>query len=150
MNGVFFNNFVAKRSFLFSGDEWSNLLWARSKICIKAIDKFGNVLEGELQCPDKENVVDVIQSQKNSYGLSGYSSFKGVFLNYWRTTQSKPSTPPNKFAENENAKWYLIYDKHIVLLPKTQLRNDEYLLAEMCLVQKEFIVSNHTKIEVIC
>uniref|UniRef100_A0AC34G8D5 BACK domain-containing protein n=1 Tax=Panagrolaimus sp. ES5 TaxID=591445 RepID=A0AC34G8D5_9BILA len=151
MDSFFFNTFVAKRSFLFSGDEWSTFLCARSKVYIKVIDENGNLLEGELQCPDKDRVVAAIQSQKNIGGTIGYSGFKGVFFNFWEFNQSKPLTPSH-LTENENAQWYLIIDKNgnIVVMTNTKLEADDYLLAELFHVQNEFLISNRTKIEVFC
>uniref|UniRef100_A0AC34FS11 BTB domain-containing protein n=1 Tax=Panagrolaimus sp. ES5 TaxID=591445 RepID=A0AC34FS11_9BILA len=135
-----------KKSFLFSGDELSDILCARSKVFVKVIDVNGKVMKGELQCGHSEKFADIILSQKNTN--SSFLQNGGGYC-YWNTERSKPSTP-SKLTKSDKIEWYLVYDEDGDLaVGHRHDIGDSYLLAEMS-AENGFKLSKGCKIESFC
>uniref|UniRef100_A0AC34F6U2 BTB domain-containing protein n=1 Tax=Panagrolaimus sp. ES5 TaxID=591445 RepID=A0AC34F6U2_9BILA len=140
MNVEFLIKFVVKKSFLFSGEELSDILWAaRGKVYVKVIDANGNILKGLLNCPEMDKVGDAIQSQKDIL----YDTD-----NCWKTKQTIPSEP-SKITENASTIWYLVYDLNgdLALKHKNVLNCTHYILAEM-VAESGFYITSKCKIEI--
>uniref|UniRef100_A0AC34FQK7 BTB domain-containing protein n=1 Tax=Panagrolaimus sp. ES5 TaxID=591445 RepID=A0AC34FQK7_9BILA len=93
---------------------------------VKITDKNGKKMTGELQCYETENVIAVIQSQKDICSRSGSYC-------WWYTRQIKPSSPSKLFKDNKIS-WYLVYECYgdLAVKHRCQLNNaSDYLLAEM-------------------
>uniref|UniRef100_A0A914YST6 BTB domain-containing protein n=1 Tax=Panagrolaimus superbus TaxID=310955 RepID=A0A914YST6_9BILA len=140
MNIEFLIKFVVKKSFLFSGDKLSDILWsARGKVYVKIFDANNKIMKGILNCPDIEKIGEVIQSQKNIIYGSDYS---------WKTRQAKPSAP-SKIIKKSTIEWYLIYDGSGDLAVKhgRKVEDDHYILAEMY-AEDGFFLTRKCKIEI--
>uniref|UniRef100_A0A914QN17 BTB domain-containing protein n=1 Tax=Panagrolaimus davidi TaxID=227884 RepID=A0A914QN17_9BILA len=137
MNSEFIIRFVVKKSFLFSGDELSDILWsARDKVYVKIFDQKGKMLKGVLNCVEKDKIGDTIASQKNKNCLDGV----------WPTKQRIP-TVPSKLIKRHGIEWYLLYDScgDLAVKRQSEVRYSDYLLAEL-IEEKGFVRDNFSKI----
>uniref|UniRef100_A0AC35FFR4 Uncharacterized protein n=1 Tax=Panagrolaimus sp. PS1159 TaxID=55785 RepID=A0AC35FFR4_9BILA len=145
MNTIFLIKFVVKKSFLFPGDQLSDLLWKGKKTFVKITDKNGKIMKGEIQCDNDERVATDIQSVKDKPANRLYADYY-----FWSIKGTRPSTP-SKLSENAKIKWYLLYDKEddIAVRSYERVWYRDYLLAEM-FAEDDFTLSTHCKIEVFC
>uniref|UniRef100_A0A914Q7T7 BTB domain-containing protein n=1 Tax=Panagrolaimus davidi TaxID=227884 RepID=A0A914Q7T7_9BILA len=147
MNSVFLIKFVVKKSFLFSGDELSDILWASNKLFAKVTDKNGKVMKGEIQCGDAEWVTNIIQSVKNR---AFYEPDHDICR--WDTVLPRPSKP-SKLIKSDKVEWYLIYDDYdtedigITITSQEMVIDEDYLIAEMS-AEDGFELSEDCKIEI--
>uniref|UniRef100_A0AC35F3H2 BTB domain-containing protein n=1 Tax=Panagrolaimus sp. PS1159 TaxID=55785 RepID=A0AC35F3H2_9BILA len=130
MNSVFLIKFVVKKSFLFSGDELSDILWASNKVFAKVTDENGKIMKGEIQCGDTEWVSNVIQSVKNQG-----CDYAVPYHCRWNTVLPRPSKP-SKLIRNDTVQWYLLYDDNseeigIKIASHEVVYAQDYLIAEM-------------------
>lgn len=104
-----------------------------------------NLMKGELQCDDLENVVANIQRKKNI----SRKNADGTFCN-WGLAHTRPSTP-SKLIKNDETKWYLVYDGSGFLgaIHQNRLIESDYLLAEM-FAEDGFELISGCKIHVSC
>uniref|UniRef100_A0A914QBL5 Uncharacterized protein n=1 Tax=Panagrolaimus davidi TaxID=227884 RepID=A0A914QBL5_9BILA len=145
METKFLATVVYRKAFLFTDDELHNILLARIGNQVQIIDENGKKMKGEIRCNEIKNVVDVIKSQKNVYPT--FSCLYGYY--YWETQQSKSSTP-SKLIKNEKIDCYLVHDKDgdVAIVTRNQLKNYDYLLAEM-FAESEFVLNEKCKIEIV-
>uniref|UniRef100_A0AC35EWT2 BTB domain-containing protein n=1 Tax=Panagrolaimus sp. PS1159 TaxID=55785 RepID=A0AC35EWT2_9BILA len=132
----FLIKFVAKKSFLFSGDEFSDILWtARNKPNVIIVDENGKTMKGVLNCVEMDKLCDAIDSQKNK----SYDS-------YWRTSQPIPRVP-SKIIKNDGIEWYLVYDSsgNLAVKRRSEICTNHYLLAEL-FAENGFLLRYHCKI----
>uniref|UniRef100_A0AC34FA17 BTB domain-containing protein n=1 Tax=Panagrolaimus sp. ES5 TaxID=591445 RepID=A0AC34FA17_9BILA len=131
--------FIERNPFLFTDEELQKLLLTLNKVYVKVIDENGKIMKGQLQCPDIEQVADTIIRLENVMCCRIYD----LSYHFWETRQPQP-VEPSKLIQIESVEWYLVYDcdGDIAIKKRSQLDNEDYLLAEM-IVEEEFEFYNN-------
>uniref|UniRef100_A0AC34FGT2 BTB domain-containing protein n=1 Tax=Panagrolaimus sp. ES5 TaxID=591445 RepID=A0AC34FGT2_9BILA len=126
MDADFLIEFVVRKAFVFTNDELKKILWARSHICVKVIDRNEKLMKGELQCPDAEKVAAVIHTMKNTF-----CSFEQTYC--YLPTEAEIPWKESELVKNGSIDWYLVYDYDgdLAIKPREIIDKTDYLLAEM-------------------
>uniref|UniRef100_A0AC34F028 BTB domain-containing protein n=1 Tax=Panagrolaimus sp. ES5 TaxID=591445 RepID=A0AC34F028_9BILA len=130
----FLIKFVVSKSFLFSGNELSDILWARyseSQYTVSFVDINGKIMKGALKCSDNERIFQIIQSKKYKSCITWQYAQKDFC---WELQQHLIPAPTSKLIKNDNIKWYLVlsnFGSYIVVKQAIHLTQGDILLAEL-------------------
>uniref|UniRef100_A0A914QQD5 Uncharacterized protein n=1 Tax=Panagrolaimus davidi TaxID=227884 RepID=A0A914QQD5_9BILA len=143
MGSSFLRKFVVQKGFLFTDDEFADILeYSKSYFKVKITNNLGQSIFGVLSKENKDTM-EFIKTISHSESVNYYN-----FYIFWNLKRRLPSTP-SLLKKRDGVSWYLIYfcDGYIGVKHFSKITVHDYLLAEM-FAERSFEITENSKIEI--
>uniref|UniRef100_A0AC35FCU9 BTB domain-containing protein n=1 Tax=Panagrolaimus sp. PS1159 TaxID=55785 RepID=A0AC35FCU9_9BILA len=134
----FFNDFIVQKRFIFTDDEFNEILQKRIHVLVKVTDGRGKSMNGKFRCDQIKNIDALIQSVRIDHPSYVFDYNPGECPTItWDIFPTQPKLPmPSKLFKNDNIEFYVVLMDYggywvIALKKRRSLLDSDYLLAEM-------------------